>query len=143
MTLQDVVPSLPPPGSEPEPQETSSRVMRERQEVWREQMLAQQNAFLTLAGLELTALTIYAGMNRAVTPLFFLPVALVAVQVAMTILLMNAERETAWGAPYYLKYRGKGWEKRWRKSLIAIILLVWLSLAALLILGVSVKKLSL
>jgi hypothetical protein len=99
-------------------------------------MMAQQNSFLTLAGLELTALTIYAASKKGeVTLIFSLAVVMVVIQIAMTILLMNAERETAWGAPYYLKYRDKGWEKVWRKVLIASTLLTWVSLATLLILN--------
>lgn len=140
MTFEEAAPSPAPPGSEPESSSEQKDVKRFRLEMWRQQMIAQQNAFLTLAGLELTALTIYAAVNKdQITQLFFLPVVLVVMQVAMTVLLINAERETSWGSVLHLHYRGKGWEKRWRHWLIAIVLLAWVSIAALLIIGDKVN----
>ncbi|MEX1112706.1 MAG: hypothetical protein WEC84_04555 [Candidatus Andersenbacteria bacterium] len=125
-----------PPGSEPDDlQYENPEVKRLREEMWRQQMVAQQNSFLTLAGLELAVLTIYATLDKSKpTPLFIATVVLVIVQVTMTILLINAERETAWGNPWYKAKRGRGYEKTWRWVLMVIIFCAWLSLAALLIL---------
>lgn len=133
MSLHEAVPSPAPPGSEPDDfHYQNPEVERIREEMWRQQMVAQQNSFLTLAGLELAVLTIYATLDKShVTPLFIGTVMLVVIQVTMTILLINAERETAWGNPRYNKKRGKGYEKIWRWVLMITILGVWVSLAAL------------
>lgn len=125
-----------PPGSEPEDLHYENpEVKRLREEMWRQQMVAQQNSFLTLAGLELAVLTIYATLDKSKpTPLSIAAVILVIIQVTMTVLLINAERETAWGNPRYTARRGKGYEKTWRWVLMIVIFSAWLCLAALLIL---------
>lgn len=106
---------------------------------WRAVMLAQYNIFGVMTGLEVTALTIFSKLSDNLTDeerlVFSGAILFLVLQVVILVLLINAEREVAYGAQRkYISKKGN--EICWRWTLIIISILAWILISALLLLNI-------
>lgn len=107
---------------------------------WRAVMLAQYSMFGVMAGLEVTALTIFSRSDDLALNIRWIFVAAIIFlfsQVILTLFLINAEREVASGNKCYLGYCNfQGKEKVYRWALIIITAIAWILMAILLIISI-------
>lgn len=111
-----------------------------QKEDWRKVMVTQYSIFGTIAGLEVTALTIFAafGDGSGATPiewkvLFTITVALLFFEVVGILWMINQERKVAFGVPMQC-FREN--ESFYRSVLILIMILTWGFILTLLIMKV-------
>lgn len=108
---------------------------------WRAVMLAQYSMFGVMAGLEVTALTIFSKFDDNLTCterwVFSFAILSLILQVVILLLLINSEREVASGNKCYLGYCNfQGKEKVYRWALIIITAIAWILMAILLIISI-------
>ena len=107
---------------------------------WRSVMLAQYNIFGVMAGLEVTALTIFSRSDDLTLQakwIFIATIISLFLQVIFTLFLINAEREVASGNKRYLgdcNFQGK--EKIYRWVLIVTTAIVWILISTLLVISI-------
>ena len=107
-------------------------------EDWRKVMLTQYSIFGTIAGLEVTALAIFAsfsnsGLNLAEKILFTIISVALFLEVAMILWMINQERRVAWGDNMQSFQEN---ETFLRILLIIIMILNWALILSLLVIHV-------
>ena len=120
--------------------ENDHEVFINNKDDWRRVMLAQYNIFGVMAGLEVTALTIFSRSDDlALNIRWIFAAAIISLfsQVILTLFLINAEREVASGNKCYLGYCNfQGKEKIYRWALIIITAITWILMSTLLVISI-------
>lgn len=109
------------------------------QDDWRKVMLTQYSIFGTVAGLEITALSIFASFIRTPLPLgekiiFSITTAGLFIEIILILWLINQERKVAFNSDSMRSFMEN--ESAYRITLILLMIITWGLLLSLLLIKI-------